>query len=81
MSRWNAIMKTDLAPAAVAARLAVSRASSRPMTAAEARPLLRRSTIESFEVAVARRLRELRALIELTNHLHTARFVLSRRSG
>jgi hypothetical protein len=66
-------MTSDLSPAAVAERLARLRASWRPMTAAEARARLVAPRAESFEVAVARRLRELRALIELTAHLHGVR--------
>ncbi len=69
-------MTPDLSPPAVAARLAWLRTSYAPMTAEEARGRLApppRS--EPFAAGVARRLAELRALSELTRHLHLARRV------
>ena len=68
-------MTRDLSPAVVAARLARLRASWRPHTAVEARALFTSpARIDSDLTAkIARRLRELRALMELTTHLHGVR--------
>jgi hypothetical protein len=67
-------MRPDV-PAGVAARLAILRASFVAETDAEARARLERErprSSESFETAVARRLRELRALDELARHVQRA---------
>ncbi len=63
-------------PPGVAARLSKLRAWYRPETLVEGRARLQRERAvvsEPFEVAVARRLRELRALCELARHLHQAK--------
>ena len=68
-------MRSDLSPAAVAARLERLRALYVPETAAEGRRramAARRPTVP-FAEAVGRRLAELRALSELTTYLHKAR--------
>lgn len=67
-------MKGDLAPESVAARLAQLRALYVPETLEEGRArLAHQAPEESFDRGVARRLAELRALCELTSHLHRAR--------
>lgn len=69
-------MSRSEVPPGLAERLAVLRASYVPERDAEARERLARERpprAESFEVAVSRRLRELRALCELTRHLHRRR--------
>jgi hypothetical protein len=64
----------DLAPAAVAARLAALAATWRPLRADEARALLAAPPREeTFDAAAARRLRELHALLELTKRLRRVR--------
>lgn len=63
-------------PPGVAGRLARLRMLYVPETDAAARARLSRErppVNEPFEVAVARRLRELRALCELADYLHRAR--------
>lgn len=60
-------------PPGVAERLTLLRATFVAETDAEARARLVRQTprsVESFEVGVARRLHELRALDDLARHLH-----------
>jgi hypothetical protein len=66
---------SDLSPEAVAARLAELRAMSAPLGADEARRAMEDPAgrpREPFAAAVTRRLGELRALLELTRHLHEA---------
>ena len=67
-------MKRELSAEMVSERLAWLRAAWRPSDAEEARvqftPPPRN---EPFDRAVARRLRELRELLELTRYLHGAR--------
>ena len=64
-------MGADLSAERVAARLAWLRAAYTPMTQAEARALLEVTPPpKSFAQAVSQRLAELRALTELTRHLH-----------
>ena len=63
-------MLPDLSPERVAARLSLLRASWSPMTEAEARALLEGPPALPFAEAVAQRLAELRALSDLTRHLH-----------
>ena len=59
---------------AVAARLAKLRELVTPLGAREARARMEPAApAEPFDVAVARRLAELRALLELTKYLHGAR--------
>ncbi len=66
-------MTRDLSPRAVVERLERLRASYVPMTAEEARHLLTApARTETFSEGVARRLAELRALLDLTTHLHRA---------
>ena len=66
-------MPPKLDPAAVRARLEVLRRSWTPMTAEEARQLMEPpQPRQTFTRAVAARLWELRALDELTRHLHSA---------
>ncbi len=65
-------MTADLSPAIVAERLAGLRRRVRPMTTDEARALLETRRSETLDAGAARRLRELRALLELTEHLRTA---------
>ena len=69
------VVASNLAPAAVAARLERLRALYQPLREAEARALMeeRPSTDETFAQGVSRRLSELRALMELTRALHGAR--------
>lgn len=60
-------------PPGVAARLAALRASYAPETVTAAAERLARErpgSEEPFEVAVARRLRELRSLLDLADYLH-----------
>ncbi len=67
-------MSRELDPIAVRARLAELRASWVPMSAAEARQLMESPPPRRpFAQAAAARLTELRALDELTRHLHSAR--------
>jgi len=64
-------------PPGVAQRLIALRHLYVPETAAEASARLHAEKppiTEPFEVGVDRRLRELRALCELANHLHKAKF-------
>ena len=64
-------MRCDLAPASVSARLGLLRALYVPEPQEEARArMVQPPARESFERGVARRLAELRALCELTQHLH-----------
>ncbi len=64
-------MKRELDPAKVAANLERLRELYRPESIVEGRArLARERPVEAFEVGVARRLRELRALDELTRYLH-----------
>jgi len=66
-------MTDALDPRAVAARLESLRATWVPLDAEEARRLMTPvDRVEPFPRAVARRLDELRALVELTRHLHAA---------
>ena len=68
-------MARDLAPAAVAQRLAALATLYVPETVEEGRARLRAidSAPDAFATAVARRLDELRALDDLTRYLHAAR--------
>jgi hypothetical protein len=63
-------MKNELSPVAVERRLAALRISYEPETIEGARVRLARPRDESFDEAATRRLAELRALCELTEHLH-----------
>lgn len=65
--------RSGLDPLAVAARLEELARSWRPLSADEARALMTPPAMpEPFEVGVARRLEELRALDALSRHLHRA---------
>ena len=69
-------MKGMLAPRLVAARLAELRACYVPERVEQARERLAREAMQQappFERAVARSLKELRALCELARHLHRAK--------
>ena len=67
-------MKSDLSPQTVAARLEALRALYVPMGPEEAqREIATPGPPDVSPVGVARRLAELRALLELTHHLHGAR--------
>lgn len=67
-------MKRDLDPIEVAANLARLRGLYRPESIEEGRVRLERERpTEPFEIGVARRLRELRALDEVTRYLHRKR--------
>ncbi|MBS2015654.1 MAG: hypothetical protein JST00_22390 [Deltaproteobacteria bacterium] len=67
-------MKSDLSPPSVAARLAELRTMARVENAEETRRRLAHEARQEvpFAIAVARRLAELRALLELTEYLHRA---------
>jgi hypothetical protein len=68
-------MKSELEPDVVARRLAALATLYVPETVAEGRERLRRdaSSSDVLAVLVARRLDELRALDDLTRHLHAPR--------
>lgn len=75
-------MRADLSPTLVAARLAELRAAYVPMTAEEARRALASAPrSETLAQGAARRLAELRALMDLTAHLHGARRFDGRKSS
>ncbi len=77
-------MPTDMSPEAVQRRLARLRELSVPedLASAAARANAERpERVETFEQAVARRLAELRALLELTEVLHAAGKRLGDRLG
>jgi hypothetical protein len=63
----------DLAPDLVHQRLAALRSLYEPELAADARARLEYSSPRDFDRAVAERLEELRALLELTAYLHHRR--------
>jgi hypothetical protein len=70
-------MARELTAEAVAARLDRLRSMVAPLRVDEARRLMEDPPAhkrESFEIQVARRLAELRALLDLTNYLHGGRF-------
>ncbi len=67
-------MASDMSPEAVAKRLERLRELYVPMTAEEVRERMEPpASTEPFEKGVARRLDELRALLDLTKELHSKR--------